>query len=229
MVCTVHLTRCMLPPPPLPSYERSDPRTVDGWLWTTGPSTWQEKRVTLLECQQSTGITDPRTQGQENLLMCWSLHYRTSADGSTTGTLFDEEEEVDTYMFKQWLFAYCNTFYAIDNFVTYNIFERQLHSAPRHLGCAWYLGLSPQEIYGIAKDLSTTCDPLTDEDTISTSTRHLQREVNFCIQEITNLQLWDNYPLGYMNIVTSRNYLEGRDEEEARWYSLIPAIIIKRH
>jgi len=62
-----------------------------------------------------------------------------------------------------------------------------------------------------------------------TPASHLWREVNFCIQEITNLQLWENYPLGYANIVTNKNYLKGRDEEEARWYSLVPAIVIKRH
>jgi len=74
----------------------------------------------------STGITDPKTQEQENLLRHWSSHYQTSADGSTTRTLFDDKEKVDTYIFNQWLFAYCNTFYAIDDFVAYNILNANL-------------------------------------------------------------------------------------------------------
>jgi len=31
-----------------------------------------------------------------------------------------DEEESEAYMFNQWLFSYCNTFYTIDDFVSYD-------------------------------------------------------------------------------------------------------------
>jgi len=67
------------------------------------------------------------------------------------------EDEIEHYVFNQWEFAICNTFFAVDNLQCQDQLEKDTRDYPLHLGYSWHLYKTPQEIYEIAKKVTDTC------------------------------------------------------------------------
>jgi len=60
------------------------------------------------------GIVYPRTEEQVNLIIRWTRHYMNPQETREISPL---EDEIEQYIFNQWVFAICNTFFAVDDFL----------------------------------------------------------------------------------------------------------------
>jgi len=94
--------------------------------------------------QDRTGIVYPRTEEQTDLISRWMYHYRNPLE---IHTIFPLEDEIEQYVFNQWEFAVCNTFFAVDDLQYEGPLKHDAREYPAHLGYSWHLFKSPQDIY----------------------------------------------------------------------------------
>jgi len=180
--------------------------------------------------QEGTGIVYPRTEEQTNLITNWARHYTNPQETRTISPL---EDEIEQYVFNQWVFAVCNTFFAVDDLQYRTQLEQDARDYPAHLGYSWHLCKSPQEIYQIAEQITSICEVLEVYNRKPSVTAQLTtREVNKCVEELQGLtQLWGNF--SRTRTIALANYLSlpYADSETTLqgWWSVVPAIIIKRH
>jgi len=139
-------------------------------------------RSILRNRQDRTGIVYPRTEEQTDLISRWMYHYRNSSETRTISPL---EDEIEQYIFSQWEFAIYNTFYAVDDLQYRTPLENNAREYPAHIGYSWHLCKSPQEIYQIAEQITSTCEVLQLYDSKPSATERLTiREVDRCVKEI---------------------------------------------
>jgi len=72
-------------------------------------------RSLLRNRQDRTGIVYPRTEEQTYLISRWTRHYWNPQEPCMISLL---EDEIEQYMFNQWEFAICNTFFTVDERLT---------------------------------------------------------------------------------------------------------------
>jgi len=165
-----------------------------------------------------------------DLISHWMYHYRNHLETRTISPL---EDQIEQYVFNQWEFAVCNMFFAVDDLQYQCLLEHNAREYLAHLGYSWHLFKSPQDIYQIAEQITGICEVLQLYDRKPFATGQLIiREVGKCVEELRRQTLlWGK--CSYMQIIAQRNYLSLTYEESGTqlqgWWSVIPAIIIKRH
>jgi len=195
-----------------------------------GHLSFRTVRSILRGRQEGTGIVYPRTEEQTNLITRWARHYTNPQETRTISPL---EAEIEQYVFNQWAFAVCNTFFAVDDLQYRTPLEHDARDYPAHLGYSWHLCKSPQEIYQIAEQITSICEVLEVYNRKPSVTAQLTtREVNKCVEELQGLtQLWGNF--SRTRTIALANYLSLPYADSGTtlqgWWSVVPAIIIKRH
>jgi len=113
-------------------------------------------RSLLRKRQDRTGIVYPRTEEQTDLISHWTRHYWDPQEPRTISPLEDEIEQ--QYVFNQWEFDICNTFFAVNNLQCQDQLKNNARGYPAHLGYSWHLCRTPQEIYETAQKITDTCE-----------------------------------------------------------------------
>jgi len=191
---------------------------------------FQVIRGILRNKQNRTRIVYPRTEEQADLISRWANHYQNPQGPRTISPL---EDKIEQCVFNQWEFAICNTFFAATDLQYSDNLTHDAREYPAHLGYSWHLCKTPQEVYEIAKQITSICEVLdlynrkpfvTEQVTI--------REVDKCVEELQQQTLVFG-KLRRMQIIALENY-QSLTYAESRWglhgwWSVVPAIIIKRH
>jgi len=137
-------------------------------------------------------------------------------------------------VFNQWEFAICNTSFVVDEEqCLLNQLKRDGREYPEHLRYSWHLCRAPQEIYETTKKITNICKILNyngNKPVISEPV--IQQEADKCMDELFQQTLiWGNY--SRTQIIALENYLSLSYKDSGSrlqgWWSVIPAIIIKRH
>jgi len=97
-------------------------------------------RSILRNRQDRTGITYPRMEEQMDLISRWTHYYWNTQRPCTISPL---EDKIKQYVFNQWEFAICNTFFAVDNIQSQSQLEINCRDYPEHLPYSWHLCKTP--------------------------------------------------------------------------------------
>jgi len=187
-------------------------------------------REILRHRQDRTGIVYPRTVEQVELISRWTGYYQNYYGPRTISLL---EDKIEQYMFNQWYFAIINTFFAATNQQYSDRLGHDCREYPDHLGHSWHLCKTPQEIYEIAKQITSICEVLNPNDLKPFVTEQVTiREVDKCVEELQQQTLiFGN--IYRTQIIALENYLSLPYAESQTigqgWWSVVPAIVIKRH
>jgi len=100
------------------------------------------------------GSSTPGRKSKQIWWFRWTCHYRNPQETCTISLL---EDEIEQYVFNQWEFAICNTFFAVDDLQYWGLLKHDAREYPAHLGYSWYLCKSPQDIYQITKQITGIC------------------------------------------------------------------------
>jgi len=191
---------------------------------------FQTVRSILRDKQDRTGIVYPRTEEQTDIISRWMCNYWNPQEPRTISPL---EDKIEQYVFKQWEFAICNTFFAVDDLQYRGQLEHEARDYPAHLGYSWHLYKTPQEIYKTAKKVTDTCKVINyDKYKPLVNEQVTIQEIDKCVDELLQqTSIWGNCSL--TQLIVLEKYLSLPPEESQTrllgWNSVVSTIIIKRH